>query len=340
LQNTAGLVDRMAKLSVLVLDEADQLLDMGFRPDIERILNLLKPSCKTRQTLLFSATVPSSVKEIASVALRPKYNFVDTVGKDEEQTHTHVRQELMVAPQAEQIQAIYSILRRETTQDENYKIIVFFTTARLTGFMAELFNSVQDKTGFQTMEIHSRKSQAVRRRASDYFRDSKKAVLFSSDVSARGMDYPDVSFVLQVGLTDRAQYIHRLGRTARAGKEGRGTLLLAPFEEKHMTVKELVGMPLVPTQVPVASAADKADVAEAIDGVAGNDSLRESAEQAYRAWLGYYNGHLKKCAWDKKQLVKEANQWAMIVGLKQQPKLLKKTVGKMQLKGIPGLLVE
>jgi ATP-dependent RNA helicase MSS116 len=68
----------------------------------------------------------------------------------------------------------------------------------------------------------------------EQFRDAKKAILFSSDVSARGMDYPDVTFVLQVGITDKEQYTHRLGRTARAGKGGAGMLMLMDFESKHM----------------------------------------------------------------------------------------------------------
>merc|ERR1712003_577957 len=102
--------------------------------------------------------------------------------------------------------------------------IVFFTTARLTGFMSELFNSIKNHTGYDVLEIHSRKSQKQRERASNEFRKRKKAIMFSSDATARGMDYPDVSFVLQVGLTDRSQYIHRLGRTARAGKSGKGGL--------------------------------------------------------------------------------------------------------------------
>jgi len=69
-------------------------------------------------------------------------------------------------------------------------------------------------------------------------------ILASSDVSARGMDYPDVTFVLQVGMTERDQYIHRLGRTARAGKNGKGLLLLAPFEYDYMVNKELNDIPL------------------------------------------------------------------------------------------------
>ena len=110
--------------------------------------------------------------------------------------------------------------------------------------MAEMFNSVSSETGYSVLEIHSRKAQNARERASEQFRKSGSAVLFSSDVSARGMDYPDVTFVLQVGLTDRSQYIHRLGRTARAGKDGKGGLLLADYEEQHMRRSEVKDMPL------------------------------------------------------------------------------------------------
>ena len=112
-----------------------------------------------------------------------------------------------------------------------------FLFVRLTGFHAELFQ----KMGFPVVEIHSRKSQSARTKASKIFRDNTKKILFSSDVSARGMDYPDVTMVCQVGLPDtKAQYIHRLGRTARAGKTGIGVLMLANFENHFVRLTSSV----------------------------------------------------------------------------------------------------
>jgi ATP-dependent RNA helicase MSS116 len=330
-----GLAKRFEKMKILIFDECDQLLDQGFRPDLEKILKLLEPSKGKRQTLLFSATMPASVSDIANRALNKDYAFIDTVGDDEESTHMHVQQNLLVTPQGKQITAMEQILGQHIRECPNYKVIVFFTTARLTGFMADLFNSQQSKLGYSVLEIHSRKSQSVRQKASDKFRTAKSAVLFSSDVSARGMDYPDVTFVLQVGITERAQYIHRLGRTARAGKEGKGALLLADYEENWM-VKQLEDMPLQRTQIPEGTNI----LDDAVSQLSRNKELKASAEQAYRAWLGFYNGHLRKVGWGKGQLVQAANQWGKDAGLTEQPALMRKTVGKMGLKGVPGLKIE
>ena len=337
-----GLAERLQKMKILIFDECDQLLDQGFRPDLEKILKLLEPSKATRQTLLFSATMPASVADIAALSMKKDYDYVDTVGDDEEHTHMHVQQDLLVTTQDQQIAAIERILAQHIGQNPNYKIIVFFTTARLTGFMADLFNSQSSKLGYAVLEIHSRKSQAVRQKASDKFRAANRggAVLFSSDVSARGMDYPDVSFVLQVGLTERAQYIHRLGRTARAGKAGSGALLVAEYEERWMR-QQLSDLPLENAQIPTTNGGSGGYVLQtALAEVSRNKELAASAEQAYRAWLGFYNGHTKKVNWSKDDLVQYANQWAKDVGLKEQPSLLKKTVGKMGLKGVRGLKIE
>jgi ATP-dependent RNA helicase MSS116 len=331
-----GLAERMSNLQTLIFDEADHVLDMGFRPDVERILRLLNPSAASRQTLLFSATVPKSVKDIAKIALRPKYSFIDTVGENTEQTHLHVKQEIMVSPHDQQFAALASVLERETTT-KPFKGIIFFTTARLTAFFADLFR--QGNPGYQIVDIHSRKSQVARQKASDAFRKADHAVLFSSDVSARGMDYPDVTFVLQVGLTERAQYIHRLGRTARAGREGKGTLLLAPYELRHMK-EELKDMPLELVEVPPISADVQTVVKRGINAVPKTESLELSAQRAYSAWLGYYKGNLGKCGWKAPELVQSANLWAKSVGLKELPRIPKKTIERMGLKGVPGLVID
>ncbi len=168
----------------------------------------------------------------------------------------------------------------------------------------------------------------------------KNGIMFSSDVSARGLDYPDVSFVLQVGITEREQYIHRLGRTARAGKSGHGGLLLAPYEEKCMK-KALSDMPLIITgNKYIPSSTTITVMNRGINSVNGHNELKKSAEQAYGAWLGYYNSNLRNCGWNKEILVQYANAMSTYFGLKNQPKLLKKTVGKMGLKGVPGLETE
>lgn len=107
--------------------------------------------------------------------------------------------------------------------------MAFFPTARATGLAAALFERLN--LGLRVWEIHSRKSQSARNKAAEEYKNSSSGILFSSDVTARGMDFPNVTTVMQVGLPYAPeQYVHRLGRTARAGTEGSGILVLTPFE--------------------------------------------------------------------------------------------------------------
>ena len=199
------------------------------------------------------------------------------------------------------------------------------------------------------------------------FRDAKKAILFSSDVSARGMDYPDVTFVLQVGLTDKEQYTHRLGRTARAGKGGLGMLLLMDFEERHMlralegnyaiklircfelakanrmsTINQ-TGVPLERSSKASLDLEKYNSICDvAVQRVLQEPEGRKAAEQAYGAWLGFYNGNKKNCGgWNNSQLVEAANEFSVTLGFPEgePPALEKKTIGKMGLKGVPGLRI-
>ena len=124
-----GLVSLFAKLHVLIFDEADQLLEMGFRPDVTKILQALLPSAPTRQTLLFSATLPKDVLKVAEFATRGA-TLVDTVGEDEEQTNAHVDQVVTVTSLAAHGPELLSLLRKLSSA--THKIVVFFVTARLT----------------------------------------------------------------------------------------------------------------------------------------------------------------------------------------------------------------
>ncbi|MED6161440.1 hypothetical protein PIB30_060752 [Stylosanthes scabra] len=233
-ENTAGFATRLMGVKVLVLDEADHLLDMGFRKDIEKIIAAVP---KQRQTLMFSATIPDEVRQVCHIALRRDHEFINTVQEGSEETHSQVRQTHLVAPLDKHFSLLYALLKEHIADDLDYKVLVFCTTAMVTRLVAELLGELN----LNVREIHSRKPQSYRTRVSEEFRKSKGLILVTSDVSARGVDYPDVTLVVQVGLpADREQYIHRLGRTGRRGKEGQGILLLAPWEEFFLsTIKDL-----------------------------------------------------------------------------------------------------
>jgi ATP-dependent RNA helicase MSS116 len=232
-----------------------------------------------------------------------------------------------VAPLDDHLHLLVQLITGHQQQVPDHKVICFFPTARATQLAAELFVAL----GKPVTEIHSRKSQGHRTKAADQFRDAKSGVMMSSDVSARGLDYPDVTLVIQVGLpSSREQYIHRLGRTARAGKTGEGLLLLAPHEA--FFARQLKDLPIsdAPAQV-------DPNTAHAVSQALARVDVR-TKEQAYVAWLGFYNGSCGKMGWSKEVLVQNANRYALeVLGCPGLPGIMKKTVGMMGLKGVPGL---
>ncbi|KAF6134435.1 hypothetical protein GIB67_042297 [Kingdonia uniflora] len=323
IENTPGFATRLMGVKVLILDEADHLLDMGFRKDIEKIVAAVP---KERQTLLFSATVPEEVRQICHVALKRDHEYINTVQEGSEETHSQVKQAHLVAPLDKQFSILYALLKEHISDDVDYKVLVFCTTAMVTKLVASLLSELN----LNVREIHSRKPQSYRTRVSDEFRKSKGLILVTSDVSARGVDYPDVTLVIQIGSpSDREQYIHRLGRTGRKGKEGQGILVLGPWEESFLS--SVKSLPISKAPEPSVDPETRKKVERALSHIEMN-----SKEAAYQAWLGYYNSN-KSVGRDKIRLVELANEFSRSMGLDNPPALKKLTVGKMGLKNVPGI---
>ena len=231
---TSGIT--VPNLNSFVLDEADRLLDDGFGPAIEEIYRLFPSKLEVdRQTLMFSATMEQEVMSMVRRFMKKDFRTVRTVSPGEIQTHDKVPQHVVVMNGLEnQIPALFELIKRESALERDFKAIVFFNTSAEVSLVRAIYDnsSLKEKIKIHGLEMHARLTQFYRTKTSDNFRGSKRAIMFSSDVAARGMDFPDVSHVIQMGLPkDRDTYIHRVGRTGRAGKEGEGWVLLTPWDE-------------------------------------------------------------------------------------------------------------
>ncbi|MEM1010444.1 MAG: DEAD/DEAH box helicase, partial [Myxococcota bacterium] len=193
-------------MQMLVLDEADRILDMGFRQQMTRILDYL-PS--ERQTLLFSATQTRKVSDLAALSLQsPEYVGVhDTLAIT---TPAGLQQTLVVVPLEHKLNAVLSFLKTHL----QHKIIVFMASCSQVRHAHDLFCALQP--GIPVTALHGKLPQHRRTEKYHDFLHKKFAVLFATDVAARGLDFPNVDWVVQVDAPeDLDQYIHRAGRTAR-----------------------------------------------------------------------------------------------------------------------------
>lgn len=325
IENKSGISVRLMGLKMLIVDEADHLLDLGFRKDMEKIVDCLP---RQRQSLMFSATIPKEVRRISQLVLKREHSFIDTVGLGSLETHSKVKQSYVVAPHEVHFQIVQHLLKEHILQVPDYKVIVFCTTGIITSLLFLLLREMK----MNVREMHSRKPQLYRTRISNEFREAKRMILVTSDVSARGMNYPDVTLVIQVGIpTDREQYIHRLGRTGREGKEGEGILLLAPWEEYFL--HEIGDLPLEKVPLPHLDPDMKLKMEDSLKRI--DSSVKEAA---YHAWLGYYNS-VREIGRDKTTLVELANRFCESIGLQNPPALFRKTAIKMGLRDIPGIRI-
>ncbi|KAH7275307.1 hypothetical protein FSOLCH5_005965 [Fusarium solani] len=246
-------------LAALVLDEADRMLDTGFERELNEIQSQLpRPTDKIRQTMLVSATIPDSVIRLARTMVRADdFEFVQTIPENESLTHDKVPQHIVpVSGWTHVFPSLFELIDREAAksfEDPNarpFKAIVYFNTTSLVELAGEMgFHRQRNSRSRGTHPLHtyvmqSKLTQTQRQKAADMFRGAKSGVLFSSDVTARGMDFPDVTHVIQVDTPrDRESYIHRLGRTGRQNKEGEGWLII-PHASIGGARKLLSGLPI------------------------------------------------------------------------------------------------
>jgi ATP-dependent RNA helicase DDX10/DBP4 len=218
-------------LKMLVLDEADRILDMGFQKDVDAIIEYLP---KDRQTLLYSATQSKKVSDLARLSLQePEY--ISMHAGDTTATPKSLTQNYIICPVEEKLDTLWSFLQAS----KKSKIVCFFSSAKMVRFVYESFRHMQP--GISLLHIHGRQKQGARLDVTAKFSAAKAACLFATDVAARGLDFPAVDFVIQVDCPEDVDtYIHRVGRTARYNREGRGVLFLAPSEEEGM-LKRLEG---------------------------------------------------------------------------------------------------
>lgn len=334
-----------------IIDSTISLLDMGFQKEVNEIIQFLPPKDK-RQTLLFSATVPKEVKAVMAATMKKDFATADCIHDQDPATHTNeqVEQRHVIVPYKTRlvtgtVEIIWQIIENAKEQKEPLKMVVFFNTANLVGFYASLFN---DGLNIPVLELHSRKSQSYRTKTADKFRSAKQAILFTSDVSARGVDYPGVTHVVQVGIAEsRESYIHRLGRTGRAGKQGEGLLILSDLEQNFLDNLNGIDVPVhadfqnaMQENVTNPILAKKLDpVLQRIRTGKDKNDLRQDLESAYRSMLGFYNGKLFKMlnVKDPALLIDFVNEFAKQGGCAEIPGIEKKTIGKMGLRYTTGL---
>lgn len=262
-------------LQILVLDEADRCLDMGFEATMNAIIENLPPK---RQTLLFSATQTKSVKDLARLSLSfPTY--VAPHEQAETVTPDSLQQSYIVCEIDEKVGILWSFIRNHLKQ----KILVFMATCKQVKYTYELFCKL--RPGISLLALYGTLHQEKREKIYQEFCRKSNVVLFATDLASRGLDFPKVNWVIQYDCPENVEtYIHRAGRTARGvlGK-GEGLLMLLPSEEKIIEDLKKSKIPINKISVDPSKVMSPQRKIESL--LSDNTDLKQSAQRAFVSYV-------------------------------------------------------
>eukprot|EP00735_Rhodelphis_limneticus_P004571 TRINITY_DN1616_c0_g1::TRINITY_DN1616_c0_g1_i1::g.17859::m.17859 TRINITY_DN1616_c0_g1::TRINITY_DN1616_c0_g1_i1::g.17859 ORF type:complete len:350 (-),score=125.99,sp/Q54S03/DDX18_DICDI/67.82/2e-164,Helicase_C/PF00271.26/4.9e-22,DUF4217/PF13959.1/2.2e-21,DEAD/PF00270.24/2.7e-08 TRINITY_DN1616_c0_g1_i1:539-1588(-) len=267
---------------MLIIDEADRILEIGFEEEMRQIIKLLP---KKRQTALFSATQTTKVEDLARLSLsQPVYVGVDD--RRDKATVEGLEQGYVVCSSESRFLLLFTFLKKNLKK----KVIVFFSSCNSVKFHSELLNYID----IPCLDLHGKQKQNKRTATFFEFCNADKGILLCTDVAARGLDIPQVDWIIQYDPPDDPrEYIHRVGRTARGeGAKGRALLFLLASELGFLKYLKHAKVPLNEYDFPQDKIANVQSQLEKL--IEKNFYLNRSAREAYRSYLQAYASHSLK----------------------------------------------
>ncbi|XP_041495902.1 ATP-dependent RNA helicase DDX18-like [Microtus oregoni] len=304
MQNTPGFMYK--NLQCLVIDEADRILDVGFEEELKQIIKLLPVR---RQTMLFSATQTRKVEDLARISLKKEPLYVGVDDDKEVATVDGLEQGYVVCPSEKRFLLLFTFLKKNRKK----KVMVFFSSCMSVKYHYELLNYID----LPVLAIHGRQKQNKRTTTFFQFCNADSGILLCTDVAARGLDIPEVDWIVQYDPPDDPkEYIHRVGRTAR-GLNGRGhaLLILRPEELGFLRYLKQSKVPLNQFDFSWSKVSDIQSQLEKL--IEKNYFLHKSAQEAYKSYIRAYDSYSLKQIFDVNNL--NLPQVALSFGFKVPP---------------------
>lgn len=304
MQNTPGFMYK--NLQCLVIDEADRILEVGFEEEMKQIIKLLP---KRRQTMLFSATQTRKVEDLAKISLKKEPLYVGVDDNKETATVDGLEQGYVVCPSEKRFLLLFTFLKKNRKK----KLMVFFSSCMSVKYHYELLNYID----LPVLAIHGKQKQTKRTTTFFQFCNAESGILLCTDVAARGLDIPEVDWIVQYDPPDDPkEYIHRVGRTAR-GINGRGhaLLILRPEELGFLRYLKQARVPLSEFEFSWSKISDIQSQLEKL--IEKNYFLHKSAQEAYKAYIRAYDSHSLKQIYNVGNL--DLNKVSLSFGFKVPP---------------------